>query len=201
MVSARSDGEHEASRRVKTEFLVQMQGVGGNNETGVLVLGATNLPWGLDPAMRRRFEKRIYIPLPEIQARVYLLKNSMKKEEHCLTDADFEEIAKNTELFSGSDLNALIKNACFEPLRKFQTAVYFREVGRNQRGAVVWTPCAPSEPGAKKINKEELKGDEVKKNVINKYDFIKATENTKPTVSPSDLVTYEKWTTEFGMEG
>jgi len=49
---------------VKTEFLVQMQGVGNNNE-GILVLGATNLPWALDPAIRRRFEKRIYIPLPD----------------------------------------------------------------------------------------------------------------------------------------
>lgn len=63
MVGSRSDGENEASRRVKTEFLVQMQGV-GNDDQGILVLGATNLPWALDPAIRRRFERRIYIPLP-----------------------------------------------------------------------------------------------------------------------------------------
>jgi len=54
MVGNRSDGENEASRRVKTEFLVQMQGV-GNDDQGILVLGATNLPWALDPAIRRRF--------------------------------------------------------------------------------------------------------------------------------------------------
>ena len=54
MCGNRSDGENEASRRVKTEFLVQMQGV-GHNDDGVLVLGATNLPWALDPAIRRRF--------------------------------------------------------------------------------------------------------------------------------------------------
>lgn len=53
MLGNRTDGENEASRRVKTEFLVQMQGVGHNDE-GILVLGATNLPWGLDPAVRRR---------------------------------------------------------------------------------------------------------------------------------------------------
>jgi SpoVK/Ycf46/Vps4 family AAA+-type ATPase len=46
------------------EFLVQMNGV-GNDETGVLILGATNIPWQLDPAIKRRFEKRIYIPLPD----------------------------------------------------------------------------------------------------------------------------------------
>lgn len=79
----RSDGENEASRRVKTEFLVQMQGV-GNDDKGVLVLGATNLPWALDPAIRRRFEKRIYIPLPDAPARKFLLENNMAKTPHGL---------------------------------------------------------------------------------------------------------------------
>jgi len=54
MCGNRSDGENEASRRVKTEFLVQMQGV-GKDDQGILVLSATNLPWALDPAIRRRF--------------------------------------------------------------------------------------------------------------------------------------------------
>lgn len=72
MLSARSDNENEATRRVKTEFLVQMQGV-GHDDTGILVLGATNIPWGLDSAVRRRFEKRIYIPLPDLPAREALL--------------------------------------------------------------------------------------------------------------------------------
>lgn len=52
LAGARSEGENESSRRVKTEFMVQMQGV-GNNTSGVLVLGATNLPWALDSAIRR----------------------------------------------------------------------------------------------------------------------------------------------------
>jgi len=50
----RSEGENDSARRIKTEFLVQMQGV-GNSMDGVLVLGATNVPWELDQAMRRRF--------------------------------------------------------------------------------------------------------------------------------------------------
>jgi vacuolar protein-sorting-associated protein 4 len=77
LTGKRSDGENESTRRVKTEFLVQMQGV-GNNMEGVLVLGATNIPWGLDPAIRRRFEKRIYIPLPEIEARAVMVYNLLK---------------------------------------------------------------------------------------------------------------------------
>lgn len=68
-----------------------MQGV-GNDLEGVLVLGATNIPWGLDPAVRRRFEKRVYLPLPEIAARYTLLKNLMKDTPNSLSQEDFEYI-------------------------------------------------------------------------------------------------------------
>jgi vacuolar protein-sorting-associated protein 4 len=53
LCGSRGEGESEASRRIKTEFLVQMNGV-GNDDTGVLVLGATNIPWQLDNAIKRR---------------------------------------------------------------------------------------------------------------------------------------------------
>jgi len=53
LCGTRGEGESEASRRIKTEFLVQMNGV-GNDQSGVLVLGATNIPWALDVAIKRR---------------------------------------------------------------------------------------------------------------------------------------------------
>lgn len=59
LCSSRSDTESESARRIKTEFLVQMQGVGKDDE-GILVLGATNIPWVLDSAIRRRFEVNFY---------------------------------------------------------------------------------------------------------------------------------------------
>lgn len=92
LCGSRSEGENESSRRVKTEFMVQMQGLGNKNDK-VLVLGATNLPWSLDSALRRRFEKRIYIPLPDIEAREYLLKNKLKGLDKLLTPQDFKYIA------------------------------------------------------------------------------------------------------------
>ena len=58
-MSSRSEGENKATRRIKTEFLVQMQGVGRDDE-GILVLVTTNIHWDLDPAVRRRFQKKIY---------------------------------------------------------------------------------------------------------------------------------------------
>ncbi len=68
LVSTRNDTESESSRRIKTEFLVQMDGV-GKSTTGVLLLAATNIPWGLDDAMLRRLERKVYIPLPDAKAR------------------------------------------------------------------------------------------------------------------------------------
>ena len=54
LASSRNESESEGSRRIKTEFLVQMNGV-GHDDTGVLVLGATNIPWQLDNAIKRRY--------------------------------------------------------------------------------------------------------------------------------------------------
>lgn len=61
-----------------------MQGVGRDDE-GVLVLGASNLPWALDAAVRRRFEKRIYIPLPDKPAREYMIGRNLSKTTHSIS--------------------------------------------------------------------------------------------------------------------
>lgn len=111
MCGSRSEGERDYARSIKTEFLVQMQGV-GNDDTGVLVLGATNLPWLVDPAIRRRLEKRIYIPLPEKDSRKYLLKKLMVKNDHALSEEDFEKLAKATEGYKNFLLSMIKSLIC-----------------------------------------------------------------------------------------
>ena len=125
LCSSRSEGESESARRIKTEFLVQMQGV-SNNQKGVLVLGATNVPWELDPAMRRRFEKRIYIGLPHEKARSYMFKLHLGDTQNSLTDADFDEMGKKSERYSGSDVATCVREAIMEPLRKCRMAKFFK---------------------------------------------------------------------------
>jgi vacuolar protein-sorting-associated protein 4 len=74
-----------------------MQGV-GHDDTGILVLGATNIPWDLDPAVRRRFQKKIYIPLPEDIARQTLFKLQLGKDTpNNITTEEIEYLASITE--------------------------------------------------------------------------------------------------------
>lgn len=111
----RGDG-NDATTRVKTEFLVQMDGV-GHDDSGVLVLGATNCPWSLDIAMRRRFERRVYIALPDAPARNVLFKVHLGQTPHNLQEADFERLAAMSEGFSGSDIKTLVTAVLMEPVR------------------------------------------------------------------------------------
>jgi len=69
----------------------------GNDDTGILVLGATNIPWVLDPAVRRRFEKRIYIPLPDIAARHALFMNQLSKTPNALHPEDIDFLCTHTD--------------------------------------------------------------------------------------------------------
>jgi katanin p60 ATPase-containing subunit A1 len=74
----------------------------------VIVLGATNHPWDLDDAMRRRLEKRIYIPLPDLETRQQLLEINLKEVDH---DENFnlKSIAEKLDGYSGSDITGVCR--------------------------------------------------------------------------------------------
>lgn len=100
--------DHETTRRIKTEFLIQWSNLqrsvppsddprdsGGANR--VLVLAATNLPWAIDEAARRRFVKRQYIPLPEPETRGAHLRRLLSQQNHTLTDRDIDRLVALTD--------------------------------------------------------------------------------------------------------
>lgn len=107
LLSSRGGGtEHEASRRSKTEFLIgwsdlQRAAAGKDTSIGdasrVLVLAATNCPWDIDEAARRRFVRRQYIPLPEPETRETQLRTLLKSQKHSLSDRDIITLTKLTD--------------------------------------------------------------------------------------------------------
>ena len=109
-------GEGDGSRRVKSEFLVQMEGVNSNTSASaneqqspeekrknVTVMAATNRPWDLDDALRRRFEKRVYIPLPNEKGRSQLFNLNLKKI-NIDKNLDMNKFIKSTDGYSCADI-------------------------------------------------------------------------------------------------
>ncbi|XP_010539205.1 PREDICTED: katanin p60 ATPase-containing subunit A-like 2 [Tarenaya hassleriana] len=127
IISHRGDGrgEHEASRRLKTELLIQMDGLTQTDEL-VFVLAATNLPWELDAAMLRRLEKRILVPLPEPEARQAMFEEllSSRPEEESLP---YDLLVEKTEGYSGSDIRSLCKEAAMQPVRRLMAVLEQRD--------------------------------------------------------------------------
>ena len=118
ILTERSSGENDAMRRLKTEFLIQFDGVGSTNGERIFVLGATNRPQDLDEAARRRFTKRIYVPLPDKGTRKSIVTSLLSKNTHSLTKTQLGKVADMTEGYSAADLSALCKEAAMIPLRE-----------------------------------------------------------------------------------
>ncbi|KAF4397477.1 hypothetical protein G4B88_027217 [Cannabis sativa] len=165
----KSEGEHESSRRLKTQFLIEMEGFDSGSEQ-ILLIGATNRPQELDEAARRRLTKRLYIPLPSSEARAWIIQNLLKKDGlFKLEKEDIDTICKLTEGYSGSDMKNLVKDASMGPLREAL-----------KQGIEIT-----------KLKKEDMRPVTLK-------DFEQALQEVRPSVSLNELGTYEKWNNQFG---
>jgi katanin p60 ATPase-containing subunit A1 len=120
-----SSSEHEASRRVKSEILMQMDGISSISQTKeddqpepiVMVLAATNFPWEIDEALRRRLEKRIYIPLPDLEARKELIQLNLSTIK-ISDDVKLDDLSEKTEGYSGADITNICRDAAMMSMRK-----------------------------------------------------------------------------------
>ncbi|KAJ7243078.1 P-loop containing nucleoside triphosphate hydrolase protein [Mycena rebaudengoi] len=185
MTGARGDGDSDASRRLKTEFLVQMDGV-GHDDTGVLVIGATNIPWQMDLSIKRRFQKRIYIPLPSLDARHRMFELHVGATPCELMPEDFRSLAEKTEGYSGADIAIVVQDALMQPIRKFIAATHFKRVSAEDEDGVPtekWMSYALFEPK------------------LTLGDFTKSLASVRPTVVQADIERHAKWTEEFGNDG
>ncbi|TCD71423.1 Vacuolar protein sorting-associated protein 4 [Steccherinum ochraceum] len=201
LAGTRNESESEGSRRIKTEFLVQMNGV-GHDDTGVLVLGATNIPWQLDNAIKRRFEKRIYIPLPGPEARRRMFQLHVGDTPCELTQKDYRLLGDQTDGYSGSDISIVVRDALMQPVRKVLSATHFKRVpSPTDPDSTKWTPCSPGDPEAVEKAWTDIDGDELLEPPLRVADFLKSLDNTRPTVTAEDIKKHDQWTMESGNEG
>ena len=205
LCSARGSGAgSEVADRIKTEFLGQMQGVGDNND-GIWILGATDIPWALDSAIRKCFERRVYIPLPEPEARKLMFNLSNIPNE--LSDKDIINMSRRTEGYSGADIAVLVNAALMEPIKRVKRATHFKVVsGPNpynpsQIRNDLFTPCSPGDHGATEMTWTDLEDGKLLEPPVTKRDFEEALASTHPTVNAADIPQYKEWTRDFGQEG
>ena len=196
--------EHESSRRVKTELLVQMDGIDasseddenggeggvndnerdGEDEDGiakktVIVLAATNMPWDIDDAMRRRLEKRIYIPLPDKEGRRELFRINMKGCE--IGDkVNLDLLAEHSDGYSGADVANVCRDAAMMSVRRIMEAARKQGLRKEQMQLML------------KEQKAQLH------TAVSHDDFEVALSKVSKSVSDADLVRYSEWMAEFG---
>ncbi|KAL9611600.1 MAG: hypothetical protein Q9167_003758 [Letrouitia subvulpina] len=180
----RGEGESEASRRIKTELLVQMDGV-GRDSTGVLILGATNIPWQLDAAIRRRFQRRVHISLPDLPGRMKMFELAVGTTPCDLKSADYKSLGQLSDGYSGSDIAIAVQDALMQPVRKIQTATHYKKVNIEEEGGTTTeklTPCSPGDQGAIEMNWTEVDSDMLLEPPLVLKDFVKAVKGARPTV-------------------
>ncbi|XP_050666025.1 spastin isoform X2 [Leptidea sinapis] len=172
LLCERSSSEHEASRRLKTEFLVEFDGLPAAGADRLVVMAATNRPQELDEAALRRFPKRVYVTLPDVRTRDALLRRVLTRgaAASTLSDHELARLAALTDGYSGSDLTALCRDAALGPIRE--------------------------------LDPEEVKCLDLSLvRSITYQDFIDALKRIRPSVSPHSLVAYEKWSVQYGELG
>ncbi|KAI8465723.1 MAG: P-loop containing nucleoside triphosphate hydrolase protein [Monoraphidium minutum] len=162
------EGEHEASRRMKTELLIQLDGLARRAGERVFVLAATNMPWELDMALLRRLEKRILVPPPCPAARRAMLGALLAGrcgggapggDAPGAPDAaaaplgggggappDLEAAAAATEGYSGSDIAVLCKEAAMRPLRRLMALLEPAACGGDGGGGTAAAAAAAAGP-------------------------------------------------------
>ncbi|MFX1484299.1 MAG: AAA family ATPase, partial [Promethearchaeota archaeon] len=157
---SRSGDDVGGERRLKTQLLTELQGLASKEDERITLIGATNLPWELDFALRSRFEKKIHVPLPDKGARSIIFEIHMEDVEVSPT-VDYDEMADLTEGYSGRDISVVCREAAMEPIRDLQRS------GRMDEAQEI-LDIRP----------------------VSRDDFLHAIENIRPATPPEDVKRY-----------
>ena len=201
IATQRTENDHDVARKVKIQLLTEMDGLSTATNKRVLVLAATNTPWSIDLAFMRRFQRRVYIPLPDVVARRRIFEIAMQKlgtDHQCLTAADLDELAAATELWSGSDLDTLIGAARNMSMQALVKCTHFQRKETTEGTFMV--PCGADAANSLEISLDEVIkegwGNQVMLPPVSRADFDMALRTTRAVCTSDDLVKFEQFSTE-----
>jgi len=197
----RDSKEAETTRRVKTELLKQLEGANQLNSdaccSDVFFICATNCPWELDTAFLRRFEKRIYLALPDRKAREKLLEIFTGDIDLELQLPELEDFLNRTEGYSGSDIHTCVSDALLEPIRELQEATHWR--WSEDKSSL--TPCDASALDAVALRINNIPHEKVQPRCVNHNDLLKSLAANHSTITFEELQRYLEFTNTYGQMG
>ncbi|MEM6863657.1 MAG: AAA family ATPase [Bacteroidota bacterium] len=156
-----------------------MDGVDSSDERLVIVLAATNTPWDLDEAIRRRLEKRVYIPLPNHKARVALFRLNMRDLD-VASDLDLDDLAARTDGYSGADVANVCRDAAMVSLRRLMDAARAKGLS------------------ATEMHQELVANQAQLQAAVANADFQSAIAKVGKSVGSGDLQRFADWRRDFG---
>ncbi|XP_052129967.1 spastin-like [Frankliniella occidentalis] len=163
------DTDGGCSTRLRTELLACMDGCTSTGKEEVLVVGATNWPGKIDEAARRRFTRRLYVPLPDEETRLEQFKHELSQEKHSISEDEFGLIAEKTKGYSGADITQVCRNAAMKPIRSLD----------------------PNGPSIEFITMDEVRP-------MNLSDFLESVNETTKSVSQEMIDQLEDFNNKFG---
>ncbi|KAL9982171.1 hypothetical protein ACROYT_G010982 [Oculina patagonica] len=161
-----------------------------------ILLCATNCPWELDTAFLRRFQKRIYIPLPDKEARITLIKMHLAATPASLTTEDWCVLGQRTEGFSGSDLSNCTSDAMFEPIRELENTTNWK-----LNEDLFYVPCPETDDKCMNSSMKDLPSGKIQPRPVKLDDFLKILSHNTSTVAKEELEKFEQFTFNLGQRG
>lgn len=203
LCGSRNDGsDSEVLRRARAKFLSELQAL-REGEHEVLLIATSRLPWLLEEAFLSRIDRRIFLDLPDAKGRTLLLKTFLKGGRYNITAEEMENIAKECEGYSCSDMKVVVRDAQMEPVRMVESAEYFRRIKVMQKGVrkEKMMACDSDDENAKAMRYTEVKKEELYAAAVTCLDVELALDTTRPSVGAETMEKHRKFTKEKGQAG
>jgi SpoVK/Ycf46/Vps4 family AAA+-type ATPase len=171
LAPSRDSGIDESSRRVVGQMLSEMEGFEGRRDEKVLFMGATNKPWDIDDALLSRFQRKIFVPLPDAESRKVIFELHLKGAD--LSKVNIEKLLSDSAGYSGRDIAALCQEAISLMIRE-------------------------KNPDLENLSAKQLEVYTLDTRGMLPEDFAKAFEKVKPSSKVDTLDKYDDWGKEFG---